>query len=217
MSTIDTAEGRTTLVLSPHQDDEASRLAAYVAIAADRGDAVELVQVTDGTATGVGRAEGLSPGTVQRWRDREQFSCWDWLTDGRGTITRLQLVDGAARAEDIVSALTQRLDTANGECELYVATWHHDRPEAHPADLHPDHIACVLAAREIARTTGIPVRFARHATQQELPGTLYEAQTHEQRLRIEGALSAYTVIGRRSVRHTFEAAEGSGGTSRITE
>ena len=208
---------RTTLVLSPHQDDEASRLAAYVAIAADRGDTVELVQATDGTATGVGRSEDLSARTLQRWRDREQQSCWDWLTDGRGTITSLELVDGSARAEDIRAGVEARLAASTDPCELYVATWHHDHPEAHRADLHPDHIACVLAARDIARSAGIPVRFARHATLQDLSGTLYEAQTHQQRLRIEGARAAYTVIGHRSVPTTFEAMAHGGGTSRITE
>lgn len=212
-----TTDPITTIVLSPHQDDEANRVSAYVAIAADRGDTVELVQATDGAATGVGRAEGLSPQTLTRWRDREQNAYWDWITDGRGTITRLGLPDGGADRESIRRGLETRLAAVSGTAELHVATWHHDHPEAHRADLHPDHVACVLAARDIRDATGICVRFGRHAEHLDRAGTLYQPQTHEQRLRIEGALASYTVIAQRSVPASFRRMIANGGSSLITD
>lgn len=212
-----TTDPRTTLVLSPHQDDEANRVSAYVAIAADRGDQVELVQATDGAATGVGRSEGLTAQTLTRWRDREQTAYWDWITDGRGTITRLGLADGGADRAAIRAGLEDRLAAATGPAELYVATWHHDHPEAHQADLHPDHIACVLAARDVRDASGITVRFGRHADHLDRAGTLYRPQTHVQELRIEGALASYAVIARRSVPGTYARMLANGGASLITE
>lgn len=211
------APARTVVVLSPHQDDEANRLCAFAVVAADRGDTLELLQATDGAATGVGPREGLSPQTLTRWRDREQTAYWDWVTDGRGTITRLGLPDGRADREWIRAALEARLSEAPGTPELYVATWHHDHPESHPADQHPDHVACVLAARDIRDASGLPVRFGRHAEHLDRAGTLYHAASPEQRLRVEGALASYSVIAQRSVPASYRRMLENGGSSLVTD
>ena len=85
-----------------------------------------------------------------------------------------------------------------GGTELYVATWHHDRPDSTKADKHVDHVACVLAARDLA-DMGVPVRFAKHPGER---GYGYTPGPH-QSLRIESAIASYKMIGQRSVRATF--------------
>lgn len=196
------ANGYSTLVLAPHQDDETIRLAAYVAYAADRGDDISLLTATDGCATGVGRSLNLTRSQVTQWRNREQAAAWAWLTDGRGEIHRAGLTDGRATRRQVRDAVAARLDAMPGNPELYVATWHHDKPGHHPGDEHPDHVACVLAARDLARD-GVTVRYARHPSI-EGRGATYSPNV-DQALRIEGAVGAYTVIGQRSVPTSLKA------------
>lgn len=193
------AAGRTTIILSPHQDDEVVRLAHYATIATDRGDAMVLVQATDGSATAVRTKLGVDGPTIARWRDREQALAWDWLTDGRGTITHLGERDGAANADRIYTGLRSVVDTCAGAPEVYVATYIPDATGAVSADQHTDHVACVRAAQRLA-ADGVTVRFALHPTSKR-GGTSYRARNTQQAARVEGAVHAYQTVGRRSTKN----------------
>lgn len=196
--------GRLTVILSPHQDDEVIRLAPYITYATDRGDTIHLIQATDGAATSVGRRLGLDPATVTTWRNREQTHSWNWLTGGRGQITRLGLPDGAATWGPIYNATRAALLEGGPGSELYVATWHHDRPDSHREDKHVDHVACVLAARQL-QEEGWVVRYAAHPTATPRGSFAYRAEGR-QLLRIEGAVDSYGVIGQRSAPESLKAA-----------
>lgn len=198
-----TSSGYSTLVLAPHQDDETIRLSAYIAFAADRGDDVSLLTATDGGATKVGGQLGLTRSKLTRWRNREQDAAWAWLTDGRGgQIHRAGLPDGGATRKAVRDALAARLSAMPGTPEVYVASWHHDKAGHYLGDEHPDHVACIMAARDMA-ADGVTVRYARHPTTTGR-GANY-SPTDEQMLRIEGAVSAYTVIGHRSVAYQLNS------------
>lgn len=191
---------RTTIVLSPHPDDEAIRLSHYAVIAADRGDKMILVQASDGSATGVRRRLGLSYDEITRYRYREQDSAWSWLTDGRGSIVRLGLPDAGVRQNDVYSGVRSLINSeATNNIEVYVATWHYDRPTSVPADKHSDHRAVVDAARRFG-AEGLVVRYAIHPTANQR-GTTYFQRTTQQKVRVEGAAAAYQPIGRKSTRN----------------
>lgn len=187
---------RTSIFLSPHQDDESIRMAAYICIAADRGDKMVLVQSTDGAATHVKTDLGLSNSQITRWRNREQATAWDWLTDGRGSITYVNEPDGSASWTRIRNKLREVVGSAVGTPEIYVANWHWDRSGAY-SDGHPDHIACTRAGRALA-SEGVIVRFARHPGNSNRTGVRYSPRSKNNLLRMEGAAAAYQVIGSRS-------------------
>lgn len=188
---------RTTIILSPHPDDEVIRLAHYAARVADRGDRLILVQATNGAATHVGRDLGLTPEETTAWRYREQNHAWDWLTYGQGEIVRLGLPDAGLRPEPVVEALTDLVTEPT--TEIYVSSWHYERPEAIRGDQHPDHMACVDAAR-VMQERGVIVRYAVHPTSPTVRSAKYRAEGH-QLLRVQGAVDSYQVIGRRSTRN----------------
>lgn len=194
------APGRTTIVLSPHQDDEVVRLSHYTTIAADRGDRMILAQATDGAATYVGSRLGLTGQQTSDWRHREQASAWSWLTDGRGTIERLGEPDGAASSDRIYAGVREIVNAnSDTQVEVYVATWHHDRATSVSADKHTDHVACVKAARRLGKE-GVVVRYAVHPTATQ-KGYSYYARNLQQELRVQAAVDAYRVIGRRSTKN----------------
>lgn len=211
--------GYATVILSPHQDDEFLRLAGYILYATDEGDNVALITATNGAATVVGPALGLSPAETTEWRNREQWFSWLWLTDGRGHAPiNLGFQDGQAKADQIYQALKQQFAGMTGKPELYVASWHHDRDDSvgnGNGDRHPDHIACVLAARRLAEE-GVTVRFARHASKTNLSGTVYYARTERQKLRLRAAYESWVTIGRRSVKSEFAKVMANNGLSRVT-
>ena len=191
---------RTTIILSPHPDDEAIRLSHYAVIAADRGDKMILVQASDGSATKVRRNLGLSYDEITRYRYREQDSAWSWLTDGRGGIVRLGLPDAGVRQNDVYKGVRSLIDSeGTSGIEVYVATWHYDRPTSVRADKHNDHMAVVDAARRLG-AEGLVVRYAIHPTASQR-GTTYFQRTSQQKVRVEGAAAAYQPIGRKSTRN----------------
>lgn len=201
------APGRTTIALVPHPDDGVIRLAHYAVRAADRGDAMTLVAATDGEATSVAGRLGITPARVAAFRRTEQDHAWDWLTDGRGTLVRLREPDGAARAEGILAGLRDVLATADGVPEVYVASWHPDRPGATMHDQHRDHVACVDAARVLQRE-GHLVRYAIHPTSPRR-GVTYRAATTDQRVRVAAAVTSYAPIGALSTDSLALVTEGS--------
>lgn len=205
---------RPTFLLSPHQDDELIRLGGYMTRVTDRGDEMHLVQVTDGAATQVKNTLGISAATTERWRNIEQRNAWQWTTDGRGQITYLREPDGAANADRIYTQVKAMMDAAGPYSELYVATWHYDRPESVREDQHVDHIASVDAARRIA-ADGYVVRYAVHPRVGDIAGSSIKYQASgEQLYRIEGAVKSYGVIGYRSTPANLDRARD--GLTRVT-
>lgn len=211
-----------TAILSPHQDDEIIRFAAYIIHAADRGDNLALIQATDGAATTIGRKLGLTPEETSRYRNREQFHSWDNLTDGRtGNVTYLNFPDGGAQANDLYRATKRALESMGGQHECYVATYPPDGPYAYipnktAGDAHPDHVACVEAGKMLA-ADGVVVRYAVHPTQAHRTGGTATYTTNEKEYwRVESAVAAYRTIGQRSTPKSFKYVLDFGGRSVIT-
>lgn len=216
-----------TVVLSPHQDDETLRLSGYVTYAADRGDDLALYSVTDGSSTSLRTRLGWTRERMTQVRDREQANAWGYLTNWRPDtpIYRLtkngrRIQDGAASRVDIRNAVRSQLSKMTGQHELYVATWHHDRdgtyaPSPTAGDLHPDHIACILAARDLS-AEGVIVRYARHPFYTHISGTASYAPTDSQFRRVRSAVDSYKEIGQRSVPAQFKKLIETRGKSVIT-
>lgn len=200
------ANGRTTIILSPHQDDEFIRLGAYIPRASERGDQLCLIQATDGGATAVGRTLSLDRPTLTRWRNREQLSAWEWLTEGRGEHpVYAGLPDGQATVAGLLPAVEAAIARAKGHVELYVASWHYDRPGQVPADQHNDHKVCVDVGRILAEE-GVLVRYAKHYSSRVSGGTRYRP-TERHKLLLEGAAAAYQVVGQRSTKGILASLE----------
>lgn len=215
------AKKRATLILSPHQDDETIRLGGYIAFSFDRGDDLSLVCVTDGAATNVAKKLGLSKSQTARWRNREQATAWDWLTDGKGAPpTNLGFPDGGAKVNQIVESTMDILRGMSGQPEVYVATFPPERKHAYipypkSGDAHVDHIACVRAG-EILSGRGVIVRYARHPKKSHISGSsTYEMTTDHQMHRMRAAVDAYRTIGYRSVPDQLRAAVDTRGKSVI--
>jgi LmbE family N-acetylglucosaminyl deacetylase len=132
---------RTTIVYSPHQDDETLRLSGYVSTAVARGDRLILVAVTDGEDTYLTNAWGWSAQMMKDSRILEQEHAWAALTQGRGTIIRLHLPDGGVAAQQqVITDKAVELNNQYGyDTENYVA--------ADASDYHPDHRATVAGVR----------------------------------------------------------------------
>lgn len=212
--------GYATVILAPHQDDEILRLAGYILYASDQGDDLALVTATDGGATAVRQKLDLAYDQTVEWRNREQAAAWAWLTDGRGQEPiNLGFPDGAVQVDQIVAELDRLYAEMPGKPELYVATWHHDRPESkpgHSGDQHPDHVATVQAARIMA-AKGVTVRYALHPGKvNSMSGTRYEATTPHQKERLAAAIRSYGTIGKRSVSALFNQLQANNGRSRVT-
>ena len=149
-----TTSGRTTVVYSPHPDDDVLRLSAYINFAADRGDRMILVAITDGGASGVRTRLGFTVPQFEAVRRAEQAAAWSYLTHGKGEIIRLGLPDGEVTGAPI-TAVARSLEGPG--VEHYIA--------ANAADYHRDHqttvaavknagLAVVRAARPVGYTGG---------------------------------------------------------------
>lgn len=188
---------RTTVVYSPHPDDETLRLTAYALFAANqRGDNMILVAVTDGGATGVRHRLGLTERQTEIARAAEQSAAWAYLTGGRGEVVRLGIKDGQVntasnrrRISDTARQFEQSIGSAN--VEHYVA--------AHPTDGHSDHLAVVRAVSESGARV---VRYARAADQ--VGGTKYDVAASD-RWSAGRATEVYKEIGQTSVPTEFDA------------
>ena len=210
-----------TAVLAPHQDDEVLRLSGYITHMTDRGDSIALVTATDGAATSVGPRLGLTPREVTRIRDAEQEAAWHALTDGRGPVpVRLGLPDGGAEPGAIYRAVRRALEAMQGRPELYVSTYPPEGPFAYlpsatGGDAHPDHVACVAAARMLA-ADGVTVRYAIHPSRIDATGTATYDTTGPQMTRVTRAVAAYREIGQRSVPAQFDAVLAARGRSVVS-
>lgn len=111
---------RTTVVYSPHPDDETLYLAGYLTTVAARGHRLVLVAVEDGGSSAV-RPPGWSQEDVENVRVMEQTAAWGALTRGQAEIHRLRTPD-ATSAEGSVRAMAQGLERSYaGRVEHYVA------------------------------------------------------------------------------------------------
>lgn len=128
---------RTTIIFTPHPDDETIRLTGYASYAQARGDRLILVAVTDGSATYLTNCWGWTGQMMAESRTLEQDHAWAAVTKGTGTVIRLHLPDGNVAPS--TSVVTQEADTLVAQygptTEIYVA--------ADSTDAHPDHRATV--------------------------------------------------------------------------
>lgn len=190
--------GRTTVVYAPHPDDDVLRLSAYINFAADRGDRMILVAVTDGGASGVRTKLGFTVPQFEAVRRAEQAAAWSYLTRGRGEIIRLGLPDGGVTGAPITAA-ARSLEGPG--VEHYVA--------ANAADYHRDHQVTVAAVKNAGLAT---VRAARPvgATDGSLytvsPGRLWD---------VARASTAYREVGWVSVSSSFANLAATNYSSRV--
>ena len=111
---------RTTVVYSPHPDDETLYLAGYLTTVAARGHRMVLVAVEDGGSSAV-RPDGWTQQDVENVRVMEQTAAWGALTRGQAEIHRLRISEATTAAAS-VRAMAQALERSYaGGVEHYVA------------------------------------------------------------------------------------------------
>lgn len=130
---------RPTIAVVPHPDDESLSMGGLLALQRRRGLPVTVVAVTDGEA-----AHGEPDADLGLLRRDEQDSALRTLGVVDDHVVRLGLPDGAVG--DHVRALADRMGDMVGPDDLLVATSRDD--------VHPDHVACGLAAAEVAAERG---------------------------------------------------------------
>jgi LmbE family N-acetylglucosaminyl deacetylase len=194
---------RTTIVYSPHPDDETLYLSGYVTFCRNRGDRLILVAVTDGGASNA-RPADWSVEDLMAVRRHEQHEAWRSLTGQVGSVYRLGIPDGeiAAHAQTITNyaeALERAWDTS---VEHYVAgNYQSSQSEDHQAVAN----AVKAAGVTVARFALVPGSTS---------GTAYAPPTD----RVDECLEAWNVyraFGQISVKSMFDALKASGYTSHI--
>lgn len=119
---------RTTIIWTPHPDDETLRLAAYITMAANRGDQLVLVTVTDGE--GSSACSPLTKEECAEARAVEQTLAVSHL--GAMAILRLRMPDGGVNFLKVEGAC-RALMAIYPNAEHYTA--------CRTDDAHPDHRA----------------------------------------------------------------------------
>lgn len=197
---------RTTIVYSPHPDDETLRLSGYVTFCAARGDRLILVAVTDGGSTGLIKEWGWTSPMMMAHRKLEQENAWTAASNGTGQIIRLGISDGSVSANvSVITAKAVELDKQYGpDVEHYAACT--------DSDYHPDHKAVITGLR------AAPVRVIRSSASPEdasSGGNTYlpPAGLGESNARL--ARDAYKAIGWRSVPDLFTTLDNNRGLSSI--
>lgn len=185
---------RTTVIYTPHPDDETLRLTSYTLLCRERGDDLVLVAVTDGEGSAVRSRFGWTKTQLAQARRAEQAAAWSYLTGGRGEIIRLGLPDGGVYSRrGAVTAIARQMEALGPDVEHYVA--------ARPDDHHTDHRA---VAQAVAASGNRVVRYGQEpglpgGTRNPLPsGTLWDARR---------AHGAYSEVGQTSTPALFAALE----------
>ena len=134
-------EGSRAVVVAPHPDDEVLSVGGLLAQLADSGTPVEVIAVTDGTASHSGSTEWSAERLAQA-RPRESLRA----------LRRLGLPDGGLK--DMRALLAAQLVSLLRPGDVVFTTWRQDG--------HPDHEvtgeACALAAASTgARLVEVPV------------------------------------------------------------
>ena len=142
--------GGRAVVVAPHPDDEVLSVGGLLAQLARAGTPVQLIAVTDGTASHRGSTEWPA-GRLARERPRESLLALRCLGVGIYPV-RLGLPDG--ELQGLRALLAERLLTLLDRSDVVFTTWRKDG--------HPDHEAtgraCAFAAaRTGARLVEVPV------------------------------------------------------------
>jgi LmbE family N-acetylglucosaminyl deacetylase len=129
---------KSTVIVSPHPDDETLAAGGLIAMQRSRQIPVTLLAVTDG--------EAAYPDVTDLGRTRrvEQARAAEALGVSRGAIISFGLRDSAVAESE--PALANRIEAYINSDTLLVAPWPHDP--------HPDHEACGRAAATAAHRTG---------------------------------------------------------------
>ncbi|OAK58872.1 acetylglucosaminylphosphatidylinositol deacetylase [Variovorax paradoxus] len=143
--------GSRAVVVAPHPDDEVLAVGGLLAQLADSGTPVEVIAVTDGTASHQGSTE-WPPERLAQARPRESLRALHRLGLAGIEPTRLGMPDGGLKAQRAV--LAARLVSLLRPRDVVFTTWRHDG--------HPDHEAtgeaCAMAAASAgARLVEVPV------------------------------------------------------------
>lgn len=136
-----TPPARSTVILSPHPDDETLGCGGLIAKQRQQGVPVLVVAVTDGENAYPGLSD---PQTLATERMQEQTAALASLGVDGNSILRLALPDSglSGREDDIAASLAPHV---SGDT-LLVAPW--------VGDFHPDHEACGRAAERVSAATG---------------------------------------------------------------
>lgn len=188
---------RTTIIVSPHPDDETLYLSGYITYAEACGDELILLAVTDGGATKA-RPNGWTQEECKLIRRTEQAAAWRALTKGRGKTVRLSLPDGGRESlTDPVCRAVRELD--GPDIEFYVAA--NDGQSR-------DHTAVAQGVRRSG------VRVARFANESgSITGYRYPPVDP---YACQLAANSYAAVGHRSVPSMFAALQANGYVSRVT-
>ena len=189
----------TTIVVSPHPDDETLRLSGYISAAAARGDTMKLIAVTDGGASGA-KPPSWTVEQLKTVRRGEQNAAWSALTNGTGTVIRLGQNDGSVSAASTKTAINSAISSSSGRVEVYAA--------AYFDDAHPDHRAVASAVNSCSAT----VRRYSLAADDDRSGTTYSPASMSD---AQTAYEAYRPFGWTSVRSSFAALKERGFKSRV--
>lgn len=191
---------RTTVIYSPHPDDETLYLSGYISVCRDRGDRLILVAASDGGASGA-KPDSWTVDDLMSVRRMEQTEAWKALT-GNLSIYRLGMADGAIQSEQ-VTAMAEALERAWGtDVEHYVAGSYLSTQSA-------DHQAVANGVK------AANVRVARFAL---VPGSTTGTAYPPPSGRLDEcalAWSIYRAFGHLSVKSMFDDLKASGYTSRI--
>lgn len=195
---------RTTIIYSPHPDDETLYAGAYVAFRAMKGDRMILIAVTDGGASGA-KPASWSAEDMMNVRRIEQETAFRELTGGRVYhIERLGQPDGGVQSS-AVKAVAEAMERAWGpDVEHYVAG-------SYISDQSADHQAVANGVK----AAGVKVaRFCREPGKAG-GGTVYNPASYNAKARCQLADNIYRAFGRTSVAPMFTALRNSGYQTRI--
>lgn len=197
---------RTTVIYSPHPDDETLYTSAYITFAARRGDRLILVAVTDGGASGARPSTWTASDLMTVRAHVEQEAAWRALTalSPETQVIRLGEPDGAISSQAVQNVATA-LERAYGreEVEHYVAG---NYTAAESTDHRAVATGVKAAGVKVARFASDPRVFDR--------GTVYTPSADD----VERATAAddrYSAFGHSSVPNAFAALRANGYASRV--
>lgn len=194
---------RTTIIYAPHPDDETLYLGSYITVCAARGDRLVLIAVTDGTSSGA-RPAAWTYGQLATVRTVEQEAAWWRLTNGKGTVRRLGLID--SKDPDLrnkIHALAEELEaefSVDSDVEHYAAC-----NNGHSQGV--DHDAVALGLRDALVRVA---RFANRCT--DTGGTIYKPADLGD---MQAADESFKAFGHYSVPTYWKSYRDSGYTNRV--
>lgn len=155
--------GRSTLVITPHPDDETFGCAAAIARMRADGVDVKLLVVSDGGESP--RPDGLDRAGMVRLRRRETIRAMAALGVDEETVTFWDFQDGAVatRSAELTERLVALLTELSPEQVMVTSA----------LDRHPDHAAVGLATRQAVRMVQNPPVLLEYPIWQRIPALAY--------------------------------------------